>query len=140
MNTNKTIPTRASVTDFLEKIADRGQQEDSFWLVQMMQEVTGEPPVLWGPSIIGFGSYHYRYDSGREGDMPLVGFSPRKGKIALYIGATSVQNQPLLDKLGRHSTGKSCLYITHLEDIDKKILRRIIVNTLEHRTPDELDR
>ena len=91
-----------------------------------MRSITGEEPVMWGPSIIGFGSYHYKYDSGREGDMLLSGFSPRAQNFSLYVGAGSPVVKPLLEKLGKHSTGKSCLYIKRLSDVDEEVLKEII--------------
>ena len=129
MGTNKTIPTNASVTEFLEAVEDPSQKQDSFRLMELMKGITKEPAVMWGPSIVGFGSYHYRYESGREGDMLRVGFSPRKGKIALYIGAQSARNQPLLNDLGPHNSGKSCLYIKRLDKVDLEVLSKIISNT-----------
>lgn len=129
MSTNKTVPNKSSVTAFIREVEDPLQREDSKVLVRLMHEVTGESAVMWGPSIIGFGRYHYRYESGREGTMLMVGFSPRKGKLALYVGALSQQNKPLLPELGNHKTGKSCLYIKRLEDVDLRILRQIIENT-----------
>jgi len=118
MTGNKTVPTTASVNAFLEGIKDVIQQRDSIRLAEIMPELTGEFPLMWGPSIVGFGSYHYHYDSGREGDMLCVGFSPRKGKLALYVDAQSNQNKPLLSALGKYRSGKSCLYIKHLKDVD----------------------
>ena len=131
MSGNKTIPTTASVRDFVNGVQDAGQRQDSLQLLALFEQVTGEKPVMWGPSIIGFGTYHYRYESGREGDMFLAGFSPRKGNTVLYIGATFKINQPLLKDLGRHRTGKSCLYIKKLSDTNPAVIARIIKNTCE---------
>ncbi len=131
MSTNKTVPTNQSVSVFIQGVEDPLQREDCQRLAVLMEEVTGEKPVMWGPSIVGFGAYHYRYESGREGDMLMAGFSPRKGKLALYIGARSEQNKPLLQKLGRHQSGKSCLYLKRLEDAELDILRQMIRNTYQ---------
>lgn len=132
MGQNKTVPTKASVSAFLKNVEDPVQQEDCYTAMALMQELTGEQPVMWGPSIVGFGSYHYHYDSGREGDMLLVGFSPRKGKLVFYIGANSEQNKPLLDNLGKYQSGKSCLYIKRLADVDIDVLGQIITTTYKH--------
>jgi hypothetical protein len=131
MSGNKTVPTDIPVTAFLEGIEDPAQRQDSIRLTELMNEVAGEPAVMWGPSIIGFGSYHYVYESGREGDMPIIGFSPRKGKLALYVDALSKHNRPLLEKLGKYANGKYCLYIKRLADIDIKVLRKIISKTYQ---------
>ncbi len=126
MSSNKTIPTKQSVSDFLNGIEGVEKKADAYKLLEMMESITGEKPVMWGPSIIGFGSYHYKYDSGREGDMLLTGFSPRTQNFSLYVGAGSPAVKPLLKKLGKHSTGKSCLYIKRLSDIDEEVLKEII--------------
>ena len=136
MSGNKTVPTNSSVSAFLNAIENPSQREDSIQLMEMMKEVTGEPAVMWGPGIIGFGSYHYVYESGREGDILKVGFSPRKGKLVLYVGALSNRNKPILQNLGKFVCGKSCLYIKRMGDIDKEVLRQIIRNT--HQNISEL--
>ncbi len=122
----KTIQTEASVEDFLNLIEDNQKREDCFEIVKMMKQVTKKEPKMWGPSIIGFGSYHYKYESGREGDSPQIGFSPRKQNITLYILSGSDHENPLLQKLGKHSTSKVCLYIKRLADVDKKVLLELI--------------
>lgn len=132
MSGNKTVPTNAPVPDFLQGLEDPKQLEDSVRLIRFMKEITGQDPVMGGPSFIGFGKYHYRYESGREGDMLQVGFSPWKGKLEMYIGANSTQNKPLLEKLGRHDSGKSCLYIRRLDEVDTAVLRQIITNTYQN--------
>jgi hypothetical protein len=110
------------VAAFVDALTDPARRADAKALVKLMQSASGEKPKLWGPSIIGFGSYHYRYDSGREGDAPLIGFSPRKAATVLY-GMTGFSNsEALLAKLGKHTTGKGCLYIKKLADVDQKIL------------------
>ena len=132
MTTNKTVPNELSVTDFLEKIENPQKKADAYTLLEMMKSITGEQPVMWGPSIIGFGSYHYKYETGREGDMLLTGFSPRAQNFSLYVGAGAEHNRPLLKKLGKHSTGKSCLYIKRLSDIDMEVLHNIIKTSYFH--------
>ncbi len=122
----KTIQTEASVEDFLNLIEDNQKREDCFEIVKMMKQVTKKEPKMWGPSIIGFGSYHYKYESGREGDSPQIGFSPRKQNITLYILSGADHENPLLQKLGKHSTSKVCLYIKRLADVDKKVLLELI--------------
>jgi hypothetical protein len=126
----KTKPTTVSVAEFIEAIPDQTQRADSKAIVKLMRSVTGEKPKMWGPSIIGFGSYHYTYDSGREGDMPIAGFSPRKAATVLYglIGTTDAK--ALLAKLGKHTTGKGCLYIKKLTDVDQQVLEQLIVNSV----------
>ena len=128
---NKTIPTEASVEDFINQVADEQKRADSWTLVNIMEEVTGEPPVMWGPSIIGFGQYHYQYASGREGDMSLTGFSPRKQKMSLYIMDGFDKWDEYLARLGKHKTGKSCLYIKRLEDVDIDVLKDMISKSVE---------
>lgn len=126
MSDNKTKPTKVSVDAFLDNVPDAGKRADALVLIDMMQRATGEKPVMWGPSIIGFGSYHYRYESGREGDSPVVGFSPRKAALVLYIVTGFTGAEPLLAKLGKHTTGKSCLYIKRLADVDQRVLRKLV--------------
>lgn len=126
MADNKTKPTKVSVMAFLDSLPDAGRRADALVLIDMMQRATGEKPVMWGPSIIGFGSYHYRYDSGRECDSPVVGFSPRKAALVLYIVPGFTGAEPLLVKLGKHTTGKSCLYVKRLADVDPEILRQLV--------------
>src|SRR4249919_4271129 len=109
MAENKTKATKVSVSAFVDAITDEGRRADAKALVKLMQKAAGEKPKMWGPSIIGFGSHHYVYDSGREGDMPLIGFSPRKAATVLYLAGLS-DSEALLAKLGMHTTGKACLY------------------------------
>lgn len=124
--TNKTLPTDADVLDFLATLSDREQRADSEILIGMMQEISGKPPVMWGPSIIGFGSSHYKYASGREGDVPELGFSPRKGKLALYITDDATKYPHIRDRLGKHKTSKACIYITRLSDVNADALKDLI--------------
>jgi len=125
MTENKTKPTKVSVTAFIGAVTDPVKRADAKAIVKMMQSATGEKPKMWGPSIIGFGSCHYKYDSGREGDMPIIGFSPRKAATVLYLSASS-DSAALLAKLGKHTGGKSCLYIKKLADVDQKVLDTMI--------------
>jgi hypothetical protein len=128
----KTQPNNRSVEDFLNRIEDENKRLDSFKLLELMQSVTGKQPRMWGDSIVGFGSYHYRYASGREGDWFLAGFSPRKQSLTLYIMAGFDQYQSLMAGLGRYTTGKSCLYVKKLDDIDYDTLRELVRLSAEH--------
>jgi hypothetical protein len=119
---NKTQATVARVEDFVTGIADENQRADARSLIAMMTRLSGEPATMWGPSIIGFGRYHYRYDSGREGEMCRIGFSPRKGQTVLYLIDGFEGHAELMAKLGKHKTGKSCLYVKRLSDIDLVVL------------------
>lgn len=130
MAENKTKPTTLSVTAFVDAVTDPARRADAKVLVRLMQSEAGEKPKMWGPSIIGFGSCHYTYDSGREGDMPLIGFSPRKAANVLYNVIAFSDSQALLAKLGKHSTGKGCLYIKKLADVDQQVLRTMIRKSL----------
>ena len=121
----KTKKTELSVEGFLEKIADKEQQKDSRTIIELMQKATKSPPKMWWSAIIGFGDRHLVYDSGRELDWFVMGFSPRKNALSLYITG-AVENTKLMEKLGKHKTGKGCLYINKLSDIDIKILAEII--------------
>jgi hypothetical protein len=130
MSANKTKPTAISVHDFLAGIADARKRADALALIDLMQDASGARPVMWGPSIIGFGSYHYRYDSGREGDSPIIGFSPRKSTLVVYIVTGFSDAEEMLSKLGKHTTGKSCLYIKRLDDIDVEVLRALVEKSI----------
>jgi hypothetical protein len=133
MAENKTKPTKLSVAVFIETLTDPARRADAKALVKLMQSASGEKPKMWGPSIIGFGACHYRYESGREGDMPLIGFSPRKAATVLYNMIGSSDSAALLAKLGKHTTGKGCLYIKKLADVDRQVLQALaaksVVNT-----------
>jgi len=122
----KTKETEVSVESFLNKIDNEEVHDSCKGLINIMKKVTGEKPKMWGPSIIGFGSYHYKYESGHEGDMCLVGFSPRAGKISLYVKAGSEKARPFLEKLGRHKASTGCIYIKKLEDINVPVLEKMI--------------
>jgi len=126
MAKNKTTETENSVTDFINAVADETKRNDAFELLKIIQKTTGFEPKMWGPSIIGFGSYHYIYDSGHEGDAPLVGFSPRKDAISLYLSSSFENKDELLSKFGKYKAGKSCIYIKKLADIDPEILKEMI--------------
>jgi len=127
----KTMVNDASVEEFLNKIEGEQKRQDSLEIVKIMRQVTKEEPKMWGPAIIGFGSSHYKYESGREGDMPQLAFSPRKQNITLYIGVGENSDTPLLKKLGRYKTSKACLYIKKLADVDRNVLQELIADSFE---------
>ena len=128
----KTKPNDASVSKFIEKVDDSGRKSDCFELIEIMKEITGEPPKMWGDSIVGFGSYHYKYSSGREADWLLTGFSPRKLNLTMYIMSGLERYEQLLTNLGKYKTGKSCLYVKRLDDIDKKVLKSLIGDSVKY--------
>jgi len=130
MAENKTKPTKLSVAAFIDALTDQTRRADAQALVKLMQRAAGEKPKMWGPSIIGFGGYHYTYDSGREGDAPLIGFSPRKAATVLYHVTGFSDSEALLAKLGKHTTGKGCLYIKKLADVDQEVLEALIVRAV----------
>src|SRR5215472_4508708 len=130
MAANKTKATKLSVTAFIGALTDPSRRADAKVLVSLMESAAGEKPKMWGPSIIGFGSYHYTYDTGREGDMPLIAFSPRKAATVLYNMIAFSDSKALLAKLGRHTTGKGCLYIKKLADVDQRVLKTMIRKSL----------
>ena len=130
MADNKTKPTKLSAAAFIDALTGQTRRADAKALVKLMQSATGEKPKMWGPSIVGFGSHHYKYESGREGDMPLAGFSPRKGATVLYGLMGSGESEALLAKLGKHTTGKGCLYIKKLADVDQKVLEALVVKSV----------
>jgi len=125
----KTLENDNSVEEFLNTVTDEKKRNDSFSLIKIISKITGFKPKMWGTAIIGFGSYHYKYDSGHEGDSCIVGFSPRKQNITLYLMGGFHTNKDLLEKLGKHKTGVGCLYINSLDTIDIKILVQIIYNS-----------
>lgn len=131
----KTKMNDGSVVEFLERVTGGEKRRDCFTILDLMQEVTGYEPKMWGDSIVGFGSCHYRYDSGREGDMALTGFSPRKENLTIYIPPGFERYRDLLARLGKHKTAKSCLYLKRLADIDISILRELVKDSvLQMRT------
>lgn len=127
----KTKPTTVSVADFIAAVPDAGRRADAEALSALLQAATGYPPVMWGPSIIGFGAYHYRYESGREGDAPLVGFSPRKANLVLYL-APGEDRDALLARLGKHKTGAGCVYLNRLEDVDRDVIIEMAKASVAH--------
>lgn len=127
----QTKVNEASVEEFLNNVEGEQKRQDSFEILKMMQQVTQKEPKMWGPAIIGFGSSHYKYESGREGDMPQIAFSPRKQNITLYIGVGNDSDNPLLKKLGKYTTGKVCLYIKKLADVDRNVLQELIADSYE---------
>jgi hypothetical protein len=130
MAENKTRATGASVADHLAAIEDEGRRKDCQLLAQLMARATGLPPTMWGTSIVGFGSYHYRYESGREGDSCLVGFASRKGDISVYLLAGFPGREELLARLGRHKMAKACLYLRRLSDVDLKVLEQLVAGSV----------
>ncbi len=128
----KTKPNDASVEAFLNSVENKKRRQDSFVVLEMMKEITGAEPQMWGESIIGFGSYHYKYQSGREGDWFVAGFSPRKQSLTLYIMAGFSRYDELLSKLGKYKHGKSCLYVNKLEDVDMNILRELVTQSVKY--------
>ena len=128
----KTQENDASVNDYLNSVEDKKKREASFKVKELMEEVTEEEARMWGDSIVGFGHYHYKYASGREGEWMLTGFAPRKRNLTLYIMSGFEEYDDLMQKLGKHSTGKSCLYINKLEDIDLDVLRELVDKSVQH--------
>ncbi len=133
MAENKTKATNVSVESYLSSIEGESRRKDCEVLTKLMSKVTKQEPKMWGTSIVGFGSYHYKYESGREGDAPLAGFSSRKGDITLYLASGFPGQEELLAKLGKHKTGKGCLYIRKLSDVDLKTLEQLIVESHAER-------
>jgi hypothetical protein len=127
----QTKVNEASVEEFLSKVENEQKRKDSFEIIKIMKQVTKQEPKMWGPAIIGFGSYHYKYESGREGDMPQIAFSPRKQNITLYIGVGDNSDNPLLRNLGKYTTSKVCLYIKKLADVDRNVLQELIADSFE---------
>ena len=132
MSDVKTKATNASVEDFLNAVEHPVKRADSFVLLEIMTEITGMAPKMWGESIVGFDTYHYVYASGHEGDWPIVGFSPRKQNISVYIMPGFTNFESLLEKLGKHKTSKSCLYINKLADVNLTILKKIIAQSVAY--------
>jgi len=132
MAKNKTTETAENVTDFINKVKDETKRDDSFEIIKLITRATGLKPKMWGPSIVGFGSYHYKYDSGHEGEAPLVGFSPRAAAISLYMACDPQKREGLLKKFGKHKTGKGCIYIKKLADIDTDVLKEMAVSSVSY--------
>lgn len=131
MYEQKTKETDQSVIEFIEQVESPKKKQDAYRLLDLFRDTTGFEPKMWGPSIIGFGSYHYVYATGHEGDAPLVGFSPRKAKISLYFATGDPNRDQLLQHFGKHTTGKACVYINKVDDIDEEILRKLIRQSVE---------
>lgn len=132
MAETKTKPTPVNVADFIDAVENPVRRDDAKTVCAMLERITGEPPKMWGPSIVGFGSYHYKYDSGHEGDMCRLGFSPRKAELVLYILTDSDGEAEKLARLGKHKTGKSCLYIKKLSDVDMAVLEELSRDRLDY--------
>jgi len=133
MAKNKTVETDVNVFDFIESYVDHEQKKaDSLRLIELMSQWSGFKPKMWGPTIIGFGSYHYKYASGREGDVPVIGFAPRKGKFSLYIYSDTEESKQLLDDLGKFKMSKACIYVNKLSDINISILEKLCKVTIEY--------
>ncbi|KAB0442810.1 DUF1801 domain-containing protein [Lysinibacillus fusiformis] len=126
----KTKETDASVIEFIESVDHPKKREDAYQLLDIFTEVSGYEAKMWGPSIIGFGHYHYKYQTGHEGDAPLVGFSPRKAKISLYFAPGDREREQLLQQFGKHTTGKACVYINKLADVEEDILKALIQQSI----------
>ena len=131
MSELKTKPTKASVEKFINQIPDETKREDSRQVARIMEEITGEQPTMWGPSIVGFGTYHYKYASGHEGDWPIAAFSPRKQDLTLYLLPGFTEQTDLMKQLGKHRTGKSCLYIKRLSDVHLPTLKKLIRDSVK---------
>lgn len=132
MAKNKTTETNCSVTEFVNKVENEGKRSDSFKLIEVFKSITGFEPKMWGPTIIGFGSYHYKYESGHEGDAPLAGFSPRKDSLVIYFATEYESREALLSQLGKHKSSKSCVYVKKLSDIDIKVLEMMTINSMAY--------
>ncbi|CCQ48376.1 domain of unknown function family protein [Pseudarthrobacter siccitolerans] len=132
MAANKTQPTTRSVEEFLASVEHPARRADAFELLELMHGITGQKAVMWGPTIVGFGSYHYRYGTGREGDSAAVGFSPRKANLALYGLTYGPDADRLLASLGKHKTGAACLYINRLQDVDRAVLAEMVRTGYQH--------
>ncbi|MFB9110514.1 DUF1801 domain-containing protein [Flavobacterium gyeonganense] len=132
MGKNKTTETERSVIDFINTAPDEAKRKDALELLKIMQEVTGFEPKMWGSGIIGFGNYHYKYESGHEGEAPLTGFSPRKDAVSLYLSSSFENKEELLSKFGKHKAGKGCIYIKKLTDINAEILKQMISLSVDY--------
>lgn len=127
----KTKENDNSVIEFIEKVESPKKREDAYKLLDIFTETAGYQAKMWGPSIIGFGSYHYKYATGHEGDAPLVGFSPRKAKISLYFAPGDKKRAEMLERFGKHTTGKACVYINKISDIDVEVLKELIIQSID---------
>jgi len=136
MAKNKTTETEDSVPDFINRVADESKRIDSFRIIELMTEATGYEAKIWGPAIVGFGTHHYKYESGHEGDIMLAGFSPRKAALVLYLAGNFPGRGELLERFGKHKTGKGCIYIKKLDDIDTEVLKEMIHASIKHLSDD----
>lgn len=137
MAKNKTVETEVDPYEFIDSYVDKEQKkEDSLTLIKLMSKWTGSKPKMWGPTIIGFGSYHYKYESGREGDMPIIGFSPRKAQFSFYIYSKTDKSEKLLESFGKFTMGKSCIYVKKLADIDLDVLEKLCAETIRYLIED----
>lgn len=132
MAKNKTTETEQSVSAFINSVKDEIKRKDCFELIEILKKQTKLEPKMWGPSIVGFGSHHYKYESGREGDSPNVAFSPRASSIAIYLSGSFDDREELLKKFGKHKTDKGCIHIKTLADIDKNVLTKMVTNHIKH--------
>ena len=137
MSDLKTRKNDASVDAYIAAIDDERKRADAREVLELMREVTGEEPAMWGTGIVGFGSYHYVYESGREGDWPLTGFAARKTALTLYIMSGFEGEQELMERLGKHKTGKSCLYVKRLDDVDRDVLRELVARSVERKRAED---
>lgn len=128
----KTVPTQVTLSEFIASVPGQKRREEAETIAALMQELSGEPPVLWGPSIIGFGSYRYRYESGTSGEMCRIGFSPRKAELVLYLVGGFDRHAQRLSRLGKHRRGKSCLYLKRLSDVDPEALKELLTAELAY--------
>ena len=128
----KTTETSASVSDFVKKIPDGQRRKDATSIIKIMKEQSGFEPKMWGPAIVGFGSYHYKYESGHEGDAPLVGFSPRKSEFAIYLTSQFDKREELLKQFGKHKVAKACVYFKKLEDVNVEVFKKMITNSIKY--------
>jgi hypothetical protein len=136
----KTKPTKVDVDDFIDALEDEGRRDDCRALVKMMKKATKAKPVMWGPAIVGFGRYRYKYASGHEGEWPIIGFSPRKNDLTLYLMQGFERHEELLGRLGKHKTSKACLYIKKLEQVDQDALKELIDLSVEAMADKRVDR
>lgn len=134
MAKNKTIQTDSNVAEFIGNVENEVKRNDSFKLIEIFKSITGFEPKMWGSSIIGFGSYHYKYASGHEGDAPLAGFSPRKDSLVLYFATEFEERESLLAQLGKHKSSKVCVYVKKLDDVDTEVLKKMIRNSINSIT------
>ena len=132
MAKNKTTETLVDVNEYISNIDNEKRRTDGFALLDLFKSVTGLEPKMWGPTIIGYGKYHYKYESGHEGEAPLAGFAPRKDSLVIYIATEFEDRETLLSNLGKHKSSKSCLYVKRLEDLDLEVLRKIVHNSMTH--------